>query len=103
MAWMVVKNVAAKIDSSTPDSSLRNWWVTHVGIEQYDFAIDGRSVWKLEWHRSVLETVRLPSPHYPSELKVFTIYEVVDSDWSAGFAGTEVSNGIYVFYRELEP
>jgi hypothetical protein len=74
------------------------WQAVHVGFEQDGLVIDGLPVWTLPW-RGEGATVHLAHPAHPGQLHAFDIYRIDDGRFAVRFAATELSNGVWGFYR----
>ena len=79
------------------------WEAAHVGFDHDDLVLDGLPVWSLPWRQEQSERVMLAHPAHPAQQHAFTIHSIDDGTRATRFAATELSNGVWGFYRWIVP
>jgi hypothetical protein len=79
------------------------WEAAHVGFANDDLVLDGLSVWSLEWRAEGDEQVMLAHPAHPTQHHAFDVFNIDDGARATRFAATELSNGVWGFYRWRVP
>ena len=75
------------------------WEYAHIGFEDDRFCLEGTEVWQAEWKRLDGQRVDLPHPSYNHQIHPFDLYEIQTEKGLVRFALSELSNGVYGFYR----
>lgn len=95
---------APPIDPDAPSLSPPGGWAAaHVGFANDDLVLDGLSIWSLTWREEPGAQVRLAHPAHPTQQHDFTVFNVDDGVRATRFAATELSNGVWGFYRWVVP
>ena len=75
------------------------WDVAHIGFERDGFRLEGVDIWNATWESQPGWRVELSHPAHPHQHHLFDVYEAAGGNGPLRFAATELSPGVYGFYR----
>lgn len=97
---------AAPVGVPVPAVALQppsGWRPAHVGMARDGLVLDGLDVWALPWRPEGHPPVLLPHPAHPQQMHHFDIYSIDDGRAATHFAASELSGGVWGFYRWIVP
>lgn len=76
-----------------------NWQYVGITTEGVPFEINGIDVWSVEWLVSNFKSFEAPHHSYPSQMYTMSPYKISSNGSATNIAVSEVSAGVYVFYK----